>query len=354
MLRLTLAAALALVAVASVLFAAVLASSATMATPSSPAVAEIPAFYLRLYQDAAARRCPTLPWPVLAAIGKVESDHGRIGGASFGPDGRVQPSIIGIALDGSNGTARILDTDRGRLDADTVFDRAVGPMQFIPSTWALHGVDASGDGLGDPHNAIDAVQAAAAYLCAVGANDPERIADALWSYNHSWEYVDRVLSIASTYVLGGLTNAPPNPTLIGLVLNNPRLDIYEAGRGDIAAGRIDARVLTLLQLASERHTLRISSLKSGHSRCVGGRDYDGCRVSYHWHGRAVDISAVDVLPVSRDNTAARALALWLGALPDQLGPTEVGTPWPELAGGPFFADGQHDRHIHVGFAPNTR
>jgi hypothetical protein len=168
--------------------------------PSEEALAEIPPDYLAIYQDAVFQRCPTLPWSVLAAIGSIESNHGRHGGGQLQTDGRVSPPIIGIPLDGTNGTAEIRDTDDGVFDGDSVYDRAVGPMQFIPSTWATSGVDASGDGVADPHNAIDAIHAAAGYLCAVGADDPTDIRGAIWSYNHSWDYVDAVLAQSFRYV----------------------------------------------------------------------------------------------------------------------------------------------------------
>lgn len=167
--------------------------------PSEEALAEIPPAYLAIYQDAVFQRCPTLPWSVLAAIGSIESNHGRHGGGKLQVDGTVFPPIIGIPLDGTNGTAEIRDTDGGTFDGDTVYDRAVGPMQFIPSTWETSGVDASGDGLADPHNAIDAIHAAAGYLCAVGADHPTNIRGAIWSYNHSWDYVDAVLARATSY-----------------------------------------------------------------------------------------------------------------------------------------------------------
>jgi hypothetical protein len=328
------------------------AGAAGGAVPTREALDDIPPAYLALYQTAVRDRCPRLPWAVLAAIGKIESDHGRTGGARLGPDGRVEPRIIGVALDGSPGTRQVGDTDDGLYDGDGIFDRAVGPMQFIPSTWARAGVDASGDGLADPHNAIDAVHAAASYLCSVGADDPSRIRDAVWAYNHSWEYVDAVLIQASRYAVDGGERVRPSPTLIAMVLANPRLDIYADGRRDIASGLIDARILTILQLASERHTLTVSSLKTGHSRCVGGRDYAGCRVSHHWHGRAVDISAVDGGPVSESNAAARTLAGWLAALPTSIRPTEVGSPWSEFSRFEgFFADRDHADHIHLALGP---
>ena len=97
--------------------------------------------------DAADRVCH-IDWALLAAIGRVESNHARFGGNQLDAADVAQPGIIGIPLDGTNGTARITDSDGGALDGDSVFDRAVGPMQFIPGTWQAVAVDADGDGVG--------------------------------------------------------------------------------------------------------------------------------------------------------------------------------------------------------------
>ena len=332
------------------LFVVTAAMGDTQPAPSSAAGEDIPGRFIELYRGAVSAQCPTLPWSLLAAVGRIESNHGRHGGGELQPDGRIEPPIIGIPLDGTRGTARILDTDGGRLDGDAVHDRAVGPMQFIPSTWRSYGVDATGDGAADPHNAIDATWSAARYLCALGADDPSHVADAIWSYNNSWEYVEDVLAQAAGYAGAAVGVQPADPTLIAVVLANSRLDIYEAGREDIAAGRIDARVLQVLQLASQTHTLRISSLQTGHSRCVAATAGSGCRVSHHWHGRAVDISAVSERPVRRENAAARELAEWLGRLPPELRPSEVGSPWRGLTpSGIHFADSAHADHLHAGW-----
>lgn len=321
------------------------------AIPSPAALAEIPPAFLALYQAAAEQRCPGLPWSVLAAIGRVESNHGRLGGADLTSDGTVTPPIIGPALNGSDGTAQVLDTDGGRLDGDPAFDRAIGPMQFLPSTWAKHGIDASGDGQADAHKAADAIHSAAGYLCTNGGGDPDRLTEAILAYNRSSEYLQRVLAVASRYAATGDSIIVPSDTLIVMLLSNPRLTIYEAGRRDIAEGRIDARVLLFLQLASEHWTLAVSSLQSGHSRCVGGRTYEGCDISNHWYGRAVDIYLVNARPVTSASAAAKALVLWAVKIDGVLQPYEIGHPWPRLAEiRRSFSDTDHEDHVHVGWS----
>ncbi|MGO3658724.1 MAG: hypothetical protein ACTJFS_15450, partial [Micrococcaceae bacterium] len=105
----------------------------------------IPARALAAYAGADARLRETqncsVGWNTLAGIGYVETRHGTLQGGSIDADGVARPEIYGIALDGEI-TALIYDTDNGELDGDTEFDRAVGPMQFIPSTWAKWGSDA--------------------------------------------------------------------------------------------------------------------------------------------------------------------------------------------------------------------
>ena len=141
-----------------------------------------------------------LSWRILAGIGRVESDHGRYGSAQLAADGTTTIPIIGIALDGDNETAVIPDTDAGAMDGDAVHDRAVGPMQFIPTTWGNHGRDGNGDGWADPHNLYDAARSAAHYLCRIdGLDDGARLREAILTYNYSNAYVDAVLRWAERY-----------------------------------------------------------------------------------------------------------------------------------------------------------
>jgi hypothetical protein len=142
--------------------------------PSRTAMADIPAGYLRLYRQAA-RRCPGLSWAVLAAIGKVESDHGR--------------ALLAGVRSGWNAAG------------------AAGPMQFGIGTgragnaWAHYGGDFDHDGHKSVYDPGDAIPAAAGYLCDHGA--PRRLDAALHAYNHSWTYVTRVKRLARGYVAPG-------------------------------------------------------------------------------------------------------------------------------------------------------
>jgi membrane-bound lytic murein transglycosylase B len=141
-----------------------------------------------------------LPWPVLAGIGRTESRHGTFGGATVQADGQVSKPIIGIPLDGNNDTAVIADSDGGALDGDPVWDRAVGPMQFIPTTWRALGLDGNGDGEIDPHNIYDAALSAANLLCRAGPLEAEGpMRSAVLRYNNSRAYVDTVLGHARRY-----------------------------------------------------------------------------------------------------------------------------------------------------------
>lgn len=142
-----------------------------------------------------------LTWPTLAAIGKVESNHGRGAGASLGTDGRALPPIIGLPLDGQGGRRLISDSDRGSLDNDGVYDRALGPMQFLPQTWRSVEVDADNDGVRDVHDIDDAALAAARYLC-FGSRDMTTAAgwrESVLSYNRVESYVRTVLTEANAY-----------------------------------------------------------------------------------------------------------------------------------------------------------
>ncbi len=175
----------------------------------------IPAPALAAYQrgaqiiNAADKTC-NIPWELIAAIGRVESDHGRYGGNTLTESGVSKPGIYGIALNGKNGTQAINDTDGGQLDKDPVYDRAVGPMQFIPSTWQVVKVDADGDDQRNPQDMDDAALATAVYLCSGKDNLSTRTGQeaAVYRYNHSRDYVNLVLRIMEAYSSGDYTAVP--------------------------------------------------------------------------------------------------------------------------------------------------
>ncbi len=163
---------------------------------------------MKAYGYAAARIAVDLPachlaWTTLAAIGKVESDHGQAKGATLQPDGVALPPIVGPPLDGQGGRQLVTDTDTGRLDGDPVYDHAVGPMQFLPRTWQQYQVDADQDGRTDPNDLNDAALAAGQYLCA-GGKDLATSGGwwaAVLSYNELQAYAKGVFDAANDYGL---------------------------------------------------------------------------------------------------------------------------------------------------------
>lgn len=169
----------------------------------------IPERALAAYAGAALVKADQMPgcglgWATIAGVAATESDHGRHGGSSVGPDGTVSPPIYGVALDGAD-TAHIPDSDGGAIDGDAEFDRAVGPFQLIPQTWRNWHTDGGGDGVEDPHNIDDAAMAAANYLCrAASGLGLDFTTEDGWragirSYNASDEYLATVARFAERY-----------------------------------------------------------------------------------------------------------------------------------------------------------
>ncbi|MFG2883209.1 lytic transglycosylase domain-containing protein [Streptomyces sp. NPDC048297] len=191
-------------------------SSPAAGTPvaQGPAEAGIPATVLDAYKRAeaelrASKPGCNLPWQLLAAIGKVESGQAR--GGRVSADGTTVTPILGPQLDG-NGFALIKDTDHGAYDGNSHYDQAVGPMQFIPSTWAWAGRDGNGDGKADPNNVYDASLAAGHYLCRYDWNlsQDADLHSAILSYNNSQDYLNLVLSWLEYYRKG--THSVPDGT----------------------------------------------------------------------------------------------------------------------------------------------
>ncbi|MCX5009179.1 NlpC/P60 family protein [Streptomyces sp. NBC_00638] len=170
--------------------------------------ADIPARMLTAYKKAVQQvgkhvpKCQGMRWPVLAGIAKVESNHAV--GRGIADNGDIRPRIYGVLLNGSGAggnTTVFPDTDNGRWDGTANGERAVGPFQFLPSTWEGIGKDANGDKQADPHNADDAALGAAIYLCGGGRDLAQRsqLKSAILQYNHSDEYVANVVGWIDQY-----------------------------------------------------------------------------------------------------------------------------------------------------------
>lgn len=264
------------------------------------ALADIPPQFLDLYRQAATRF--GVPVEVLAAVGKVECDHGR------GPSCST-PNSAG----------------------------AVGPMQFLPSTFAAY-ASASGSPSPSILDPRDAVFAAAAMLAADGvAADPWA---AIYAYNHADWYVATVVAWAVGYGW-----APADPEVLSrAVLAHPSIDLRAEAADDVTAKRVDDRLLAVLLVIATTHRLgSVGPFVTGHSTYVAGTD----RMSLHASGRAVDLPVIDGDPVSASNAAARAVAEELLALPPSLRPQELGVPWPDLVAAGAFSDEGHQDHLHV-------
>lgn len=271
-------------------------------TAQPAALEDIPGQYARLYVHAASRF--SFSWQLLAAVGKVECDHGR--GDCYRPN------------------------EAG----------AMGPMQFMPGTWPAY-KSASGAPPYSVYDARDAVFAAAAKLASDGVR--RHPAAALYSYNHSTAYVDEVIGWALKY--GWI---PVDPALVArAVLESPNIELRPAARADVVEGLVDTRVLAALLDASLDHRLSsVGPFVSDHSLYVA----DTTRISNHAVGRAVDIPVVDGAPVSAGNAAARDVAESLLKLPPVLRPDELGSPWYIPTSGVVVFTKSHDDHIHLGYS----
>jgi hypothetical protein len=204
-----------------VLFAAT--ATTTLTTTTGPLgaagpVPGIPTLVLDAYNRAAAMtsrvapRCRGMRWAILAGIGKIESGH--LNGTRIMPNGNIHPPHLGPRLDGTGtggNTTPVPDTDNGRYDHDRTYDRAVGLMQILPSTWTSIGRDGNNDHRTDPGNTYDSALAAATHICGTGPTNlanPSELAKALHRYNHSHRYVRAVLDHIRRYDRLTLAIAP--------------------------------------------------------------------------------------------------------------------------------------------------
>ncbi|WP_410600449.1 lytic transglycosylase domain-containing protein [Amycolatopsis sp. lyj-90] len=169
----------------------------------------IPVTALAAYRNAADILIAEQPgchidWALIASIGRIESNHAR--GGYVDAKGNTLEPILGPQLNGAGPFAAIPDTDGGKYDGDTVWDRAVGPTQFIPSTWKGYASDGNGDGESNPNNIFDAALGTGRYLCSGGLDlsKPDQLRAAVFRYNNSDTYVNTVLIWAEAYRTGVL------------------------------------------------------------------------------------------------------------------------------------------------------
>ncbi|MGH4012319.1 MAG: hypothetical protein ACRDTH_29850 [Pseudonocardiaceae bacterium] len=164
-----------------------------------------------------------LRWSLLAGLGQVISEHAK--GGDPDQSGVTRNPILGPRLDGSPGLAEIPDTDDGRLDGDTEWDRAAGPMQIIPQVWQRRAADSDVSGTADPHNVYDASLVAGRYLC---ENDSELRsvqgqATAVFRYKRSEAFVLAAILWARAYE----SRAEPDPPVVAAEAELPVLPAPE-------------------------------------------------------------------------------------------------------------------------------
>ncbi len=172
---------------------------------NSPGALGIPAIALSAYRAAEQMMANSSPdcgisWNLLAGIGRIESMHANSGATDT--RGTAITPIYGPALDGTlAGNQVIVQSSMG---TQMIYARAMGPMQFLPGTWAQYASDGDGDGVADPQNLYDSALAAARYLCSGGLNlrDQSQVLTAILRYNNSRTYAQNVLGWAAAFATG--------------------------------------------------------------------------------------------------------------------------------------------------------
>ncbi|BAW09615.1 lytic murein transglycosylase [Nocardia seriolae] len=186
-----------------------------IALPGGNGVLGIPEIVLAAYRNAELALQSSdpnchLPWYLLAGIGRIESNHADNGRTDTA--GTTVTPIYGPALDSTLPGNEIIKA------ADGNYVRAIGPMQFLPSTWSVYAANGKGSGTPDPNNVFDAALAAGKYLCSGGMDlaDPAQQLRAVLRYNNSVAYAANVLSWANAYRTGGTPQQVTiSPDLVG-------------------------------------------------------------------------------------------------------------------------------------------
>jgi hypothetical protein len=293
--------------------------------PQSPLAADaIPANYLRLFHQAENRY--QVPWNVLAGIGKVETDFGRL--------------------------------DAPGVSSGENFAGAGGPMQFLSGTWAQYGVDGNGDGRKDRYDPEDAVPGAANYLRASGA--PQDMHAAIFAYNHAEWYVQEVMSWARRYAQGPTLLAPPALNAAPCPLGDPGVP----GKVQIAPGAnlpgrpITPETLTFFaRVAGIYGRPLIVTTGTNHSKFTTSGT-----VSDHFDGHAGDFGMVanggaDDSPTG--DRMATACLIAAGDPPEQAAAeARAGGLWTRDHDGLRIQciwktdeGGNHHNHVHMGARP---
>jgi hypothetical protein len=338
-----------LIAVAPVTAQAACSSAVTRAS----SVASVPSDYLVLYQKWGA--VYDVPWQLLAAVGSVESRHGRDPGA-YVPHTRGVLGPMQFQA-GSNKAAKRVDS---------AGDQGFG------GTWGLYRKSSGHPPyrMDDPDDEI----AAAAAKIAHDAGNARLWPRALWRYNALHSYRRTVLRRAAHFGMssacgllrqseraslkapaGGssaATSAPAASTLDSALAATPEsllatdaIAFAPAAADDISHGVADHRLVSLLAWIAQRHRIVVTIIRSGHAKYVGGTH----KVSNHWYGRAATISEVDGETVRHGSQAAKLLWNELRKAPAAVRPIEIGSPWASPANPRIFTGPAEKATIHVGF-----
>lgn len=223
-----------------------------------------------------------------------------------------------------------------------------GPLGISDDNWAKFAVDGDGDGQIARNNPSDSAATLARMIWASGS-----LRAGLFQHNHAEWYVDSVLNDAEAMAGScqvrtvSYAVALPGPTALPINWGNVELS-NSLEMVDLQSGAIDPRILNILAAISQSHTIRISALRSDHSKLTSSGN-----VSNHYYGRAMDIAAIDGVPctdVSPDGPCG-TIARQLGALPPGQEPTELIYCFdPDGPANPSgFAQADHCDHVHVGY-----
>jgi hypothetical protein len=333
-------------------------AACTSSVTRASAVASIPADYLALYQKWGSAF--GVPWQLLAAVGSVESRHGR-DAAAYVPHTRGVLGPMQFQA-GSNKAAKRVDSagDQGFGGTWGIWRRSSGHPPYR---------------MDDPDDEI----AAAAAKIAADAGAEHLWPRALWRYNALHSYRKTVLRRAARFGMSsacGLLeqseqaslNPPatistpstasvpassPAPSALGSALSatpqsllaTDAIAFAPAAADDVAHGVADRRLVSLLAWIAQRHQIVVTVIKTGHAKYVSHTR----KISNHWYGRAATISEVDGQAVAPGSAAAAALWDQLQAAPKAIRPDEVGAPWAAPGNTRWFSGPGEQAEIHVGF-----